>query len=313
MENVIIIGSGPAAHTAAIYTARAKLNPLMFEGFMAGGVAAGGQLTMTTDIENYPGFPKGISGYELMSNMREQSLKFGTRIITKTVDRVDLSNSQELKVYVQSECFTTRSIIIATGATARRLRVEGEDTYWQKGISACAVCDGGLPIFRQHPVAVIGGGDSAIEEAIYMTKFASKVYLVHRRDKLRASKAMEDKMLANDKIEPLWNKVVVRACGDKLLSSIVLKDVASGEESSLEVAGMFYAVGHTPNSNFLENQVLTDPQGYILTPHLPSTQTSIKGVFVAGDVSNRNYRQAIVAAGSGCKAACDVERYLQEV
>ena len=310
MENVVIIGSGPAAHTAAIYTARAKLDPLMFEGFMAGGVAAGGQLTMTTDIENFPGFPAGISGFELMSLMREQSLKCGTRIITKTVDRVDFSNQDELKIYVGSECITTRSVIIATGATAKRLNVSGEDLFWQKGISACAVCDGGLPIFRNEPVAVVGGGDSAVEEALYMCKFASKVYLIHRRDQLRASKVMVDRLLSNNKVEPLWNKVVLQACGDKFLNSLVLSDTTKDQTSTIEVAGMFYAIGHTPNSSFLDNQLSLDDQGYILTPNLPSTQTSVRGVFVAGDVCNRNYRQAVVAAGSGCKAALDAERYL---
>ena len=315
MENVIIIGSGPAAHTAAIYTARANLNPLMFEGMMAAGVAAGGQLTMTTLVENYPGFPKGVEGWQLMANMREQAVGSGVRILTKTVDRVDLSNRNKFLVYSSGEVYETRTIIIATGATARRLNIVGGDDFWQKGISACAVCDGGLPIFRQKPVAVVGGGDAAVEEALYLTKFASKVYLIHRRDQLRASKIMSDRVLSHSKVEVLWNKTVKEVRGRELVSSIVIEDTVDGSRTELEVNGLFYAIGHTPNTSFLENQVLVDKEGYIVVNEgsLYSTSTSVEGVFAAGDVMNRNYRQAIVAAGYGCKAALDVERYLQSI
>jgi thioredoxin reductase (NADPH) len=308
MEKLIIIGSGPAAHTAAIYSGRADLNPLLYEGFLAGGVAAGGQLTTTTEIENFPGFPEGISGPELMDRMRQQSSKFNTRIKTQTVSRVDLK-SKPFKVYSDSEEVTTQSLIIATGATARRLNLPGEERLWQKGISACAVCDGALPIFRNKVVVVVGGGDSAVEEATYLTKYASKVILIQRRDKLRASMIMQDRLFANTKIEVIWDSVPVSAIGDKMLTQVKISNVKTGKESVIEAGGLFYAIGFIPNTNFLEGQLELDESGYIKTHH-GTTITSVPGVFACGDVQDKAYRQAITAAGSGCMAAMEAERFL---
>lgn len=310
MENVIIIGSGPAAHTAAIYCGRADLKPLMFEGMMAGGVAAGGQLTTTTEIENFPGFPEGIDGSALMMRMRKQSLNCGVIIQTATVDKIDLS-AEPFKVYSEKQTYETKSVIIATGATAKRLNIPGEDKLWQRGISACAVCDGALPIFRNKPLVVIGGGDSAVEEAIHLTKFASIVKVAVRRDALRASKAMQDKFFKNEKIEVMWNTNVIEVLGDNALQKLRIKNNKTQEESTIEVSGLFYAVGHNPNTDFLNNQLKTDKLGYLVTEP-GSTKTSIPGVFACGDVQDSKYRQAITAAGSGCMAALDVEKYLNE-
>lgn len=310
MEKLIIIGSGPAAHTAAIYAGRANLNPLLYEGFLAGGVAAGGQLTTTTEIENYPGFPEGISGPELMEQMRRQSLKFNARIKTQTVTSVDLK-ARPFKVYVDKEVVTTQSLIIATGATAKRLKLLGEEQLWQKGISACAVCDGALPIFRNKVLVVIGGGDSAVEEATFLTKYASKVFVVHRRDALRASKFMQQRLFANKKIEVIWDSIPVEAIGDKLLNQVKIKNVKTGQERLVEAGGLFYAIGFTPNTSFLEGQLQVDESGYIQTQP-GTTRTNIAGVFACGDVQDKAYRQAITAAGSGCMAAMDAERYLEE-
>lgn len=311
MEKVLIIGSGPAGHTAAIYAGRAQLNPLMFEGFMAGGVAAGGQLTTTTEVENFPGFPNGISGPELMVAMREQSVNSGTRIETETITSVDLS-SRPFKATSESGVeIEAQTIIIATGAIAKRLNIEGEDTYWQKGMSACAVCDGGLPIFRNVPLVVVGGGDTAMEEAMYLTKFGSKVIIVHRRDEFRASKAMQKRVLENEKIEVLWDSEVIKAQGEDKLQSVVVKNVKTGEESEVEAGGMFYAIGHNPNTEFLNGQLELDELGYIATkPGTP--QTSIEGVYACGDVQDHKYRQAITSAGSGCMAAMDAEALIAE-
>ncbi|MGE4169405.1 MAG: thioredoxin-disulfide reductase [Candidatus Margulisiibacteriota bacterium] len=307
MENVIIIGSGPAGHTAGIYAGRANLNPLMFEGEMAGGVAAGGQLTTTTEIENFPGYTH-IGGLELMLKLREQSEACGTRIVTKTVDEVDLS-SQPFKVRVGDEILETKSLIIATGATAKRMGIPGEDLLWQKGISACAVCDGGLPIFRNKPLVVVGGGDTACEEATYLTKFASEVYLLVRSDKMRASKVMQDRTLANPKIKILWHTIALEAIGEGVLTHLKIKNTQTGEESTLAANGLFYAIGHTPNTWFLKDQLDVDDAGYIRT--VPgTTQTSVPGVFAAGDVQDRVYRQAITSAGTGCMAALEAERFL---
>lgn len=309
IRNVIIIGSGPAAHTAAIYTSRADLKPLMFEGFMAGGIAAGGQLTITSIVENFPGFPQGIDGPELMVKMREQSEHFGTEIITETVESVDFS-TRPFSVTTMSDTYQTHSVIISTGATAKRLDVKGEETYWDKGISACAVCDGALPIFRGNPLIVVGGGDSACEEAEYLTKFASKVYLAVRRDVLRASKAMQHRLLKNPKIEVLWNREIMEAKGDgKFLQAVELLNNKSNERYDLNVNGLFYAIGHIPNTAFLNHQVKIDDTGYIITKD-GSSHTSVEGVFASGDVQDSKYRQAITAAGSGCMAALDAERWL---
>ncbi len=315
MENVIIIGSGPAAHTAAIYAGRAKLEPLLFEGMMAGGVAAGGQLTTTTDVENYPGFPEHVSGPDLMVRMRQQSLNCGARIKTETVTKVGAKNLSPLRapfqVFADSDPIETRTIIVATGATARRMHLPGEDRLWQRGISACAVCDGALPIFRNKVLVVIGGGDSAAEEATHLTKYAEKVYVVHRRDALRASKAMQERLFANAKIEMVWDTVPLEALGEKALSAVKVKNVKTGKESTLEANGLFYAIGHLPNTAFLDGQIDLDETHYIKT--IPgTTKTNIEGVFACGDVQDKIYRQAVTAAGSGCMAALDTERYLTE-
>ncbi|HPC34365.1 MAG TPA: thioredoxin-disulfide reductase [Candidatus Absconditabacterales bacterium] len=310
MENVIIIGSGPAGHTSAIYTSKALLNPLMFEGFMAGGIAAGGQLTTTTTIENFPGFPDGIDGSQLMYNMRQQSINSGARIETKTVDKVDLSSSP-FKVYVGGEIFEAKSLIIATGATAKRMGLLGEANYRGRGVSACAICDGGLPIFRDQHIVVIGGGDAAMEEAIHLTHFASKVTVLVRRDELRASKIMQERAKSNPKIEFLWNTEAKEILGENGGNMTGLKIVnnKTNTESVLEAKGLFYAIGHNPNTSFLDGQLELDEAGYIVTKP-GSTQTSVPGVFAAGDVQDKKFRQAITSAGTGCMAAIEVEKYL---
>lgn len=310
VENVIIVGSGPAGHTAAIYAARADLKPLMFEGFMAGGVAAGGQLTTTTEIENFPGFPEGLPGPDLMDRMREQSVHCGTRVETETVHSVDLSK-RPFAVTTDSGVFQARTLIIATGATAKRMAIPGEDRLWQRGISACAVCDGALPLFRNKPLVVIGGGDTACEEATYLTKFGSTVHLLVRRDVLRASKAMQERTKANPKIQIHWNTEAVEAVGEKVLTGVKVRNNKTGTEEIVEAAGLFYAIGHEPNTKFLDGQVELDETGYIKT--VPGTaRTSVVGVFAAGDVQDKVYRQAITAAGSGCMAALEAERFLSE-
>ncbi len=310
VENVIIIGSGPAGHTAAIYTARADLKPLMFEGFMAGGVAAGGQLTTTTEIENFPGFPEGLPGPELMDRMRAQSVHCGTRIETDTVTSVDLSK-RPFRVVTDGGEFLAQTLILATGATAKRLSLPGEEKLWQRGISACAVCDGALPLFRQKPLVVIGGGDTACEEATYLTKFGSVVHLLVRRDVLRASKAMQDRTKNNPKIQIHWFTEALEALGDKTLTGVKVKNNQTGATEVIEAAGLFYAIGHEPNTKFLDGQLELDETGYLKT--VPGTaRTSVKGVFAAGDVQDKVYRQAITAAGSGCMAALEAERLLSE-
>jgi thioredoxin reductase (NADPH) len=314
-HKVTIIGSGPAAHTAAIYLARAEIKPTLYEGLLANGIAAGGQLTTTTDIENFPGFPNGIGGAELMEKMREQSLRFGTEIITETISKVDFSQ-RPFKLWTEfnedSEPITTDAVIIATGASAKRMHLPGEDTYWQQGISACAVCDGAVPIFRNKPLAVIGGGDSACEEALFLTKYGSKVYLLVRRDVLRASTIMQKRVTNNDKIEVLWNTEALEAKGDgKLLQSLKVVNNKTKEERDLQVNGLFYAIGHIPATKIFADQLKTDETGYLITK--PGTaSTSIEGVYAAGDVQDKIYRQAITSAGSGCMAALECEKFISE-
>jgi thioredoxin reductase (NADPH) len=321
IEKVIIIGSGPAGHTAAIYAARANLNPLMFEGFMAGGVAAGGQLTTTTEVENFPGFPESVSGPVLMDQMRDQSIRYGTRIETQTVDSVDLASDPK-KVSIGSgekaKTYLAETVIIATGATAKRLHIEGEDELWQKGISACAVCDGALPMYRDQPLVVIGGGDTACEEASYLSKFGSVIHMLVRRDELRASKAMQQRVFDNPKIEIHWNTNALAAqkgeenkFGMRFLGSVRVKNNKTGDESDIEAKGLFYAIGHTPNTAFLGGQLKTDETGYLVAKP-DSTATEIPGVFACGDVKDKVYRQAVTAAGSGCMAALEAERFLSE-
>ena len=310
VEKVVIIGSGPAAHTAAVYAGRAQLNPLLFEGLMAGGVAAGGQLTTTTEVENYPGFPQGISGPELMIKMREQSLKCGTRIETVTVDKVDLT-AAPYKIAAGTKEVLAESIIIATGATAKRLNVPGEEKLWQKGISACAVCDGALPIFRNKVLFVIGGGDTACEEASFLTKYAAQVVMCVRRDVFRASKAMQERVFKNKKIEVFWHTEMVEVLGENQVEGVKLVRNQTGEEFTRDAGGLFFAIGHRPNTAFLNGQIKLDETGYIQTAP-DSTKTNIPGVFAAGDVKDKVYRQAVTAAGSGCMAALEAERYLSE-
>lgn len=301
MEKVVIIGSGPAGFTASIYTSRAMLNPLLIEGYKSGG-----QLMMTTDVENFPGFPKGVMGPDLMQNMREQSLRFDTRIMSKNVTKVDFS-TKPLKVFVGEEEIETESVIICTGAKPKLLGLENEMRLMGKGVSTCATCDGAF--FRDQELVMVGGGDSAMEEAIFLTRFASKVTVVHRREEFRASKIMLEKARANPKIAWKLNAVIEDIQGENEVEGVVLKDTKTGEHSDLSCQGVFIAIGHTPNAQLFEGQLETDSQGYLLKK--TGTQTNIEGVFVAGDVSDHVYRQAITAAGMGCQAALDCERYLQ--
>lgn len=314
-SKVVIIGSGPAAHTAAVYLSRAELKPVLYEGFMANGTAAGGQLTTTTDVENYPGFPKGIMGQELMDNMRAQSERFGTEIVTDTVTTLDLS-SRPFKYTTEfnpDETHTADAVIVATGASARRMNLTGEDKYWQNGISACAVCDGALPIFRDKPLYVIGGGDSAAEEATFLTKYGSHVTVLVRRHELRASRTMARRLLANKKVTVRFETVAteVRGSEDGLMSHIVIKNAKTGVEEVVEAKGLFYAIGHDPATALVKGQLDMDTEGYIVTQP-GTTLTSVEGVFAAGDVQDKRYRQAITSAGTGCMAALEAEKYLAE-
>ena len=309
-RKLVIIGSGPAGYTAAIYAARANLSPLLFEGFMSG--PAGGQLMTTTDVENYPGFPSGILGPELMGLFREQCKKFGASILTEDVVSIDLSQRPFL-IRGSSTSVKSHAIIIATGATAKRLDIEGakDGQFWQKGVSACAVCDGAAPIFRNKPLFVIGGGDSAVEEGVFLTKYASRVFLVHRRDQLRASKIMAERAINHPKIEILWNSAIEKISGDQVVKTVLLKNISDGSSRELEAGGVFFAIGHQPNTGFLQGQLQTNSVGYI-TVKSGSTETSVKGVFAAGDVQDPIYRQAATAVGTGCMAALDAERWLTE-
>ncbi len=306
-EKVIVIGSGPAGYTAGIYLARANLKPLIIEGFMSGGMP-GGQLMTTAEVENYPGFADGVDGQKLMGEMRQQAVNSGVRTVMSDVTSVDFSERPFKMTDMNGDTYEADTVIITTGATARRLDMDSEKVYWMKGISACAVCDGALPIFRDKPLAVIGGGDTAVEEAEHLTKFGSKVYLIHRRDELRASKVLQKRAMESDKIEILWNKVPEEFTGDNLLGGIRLKDTVTGEVSEIEVNGCFQAIGHNPNTGFLDGAVQLSSTGYIETTN--GVETNIDGVFAAGDVQDPQWRQAVIAAGSGAQAALASERWL---
>jgi thioredoxin reductase (NADPH) len=301
-RDVVIIGSGPAGLTAAVYTARANLHPLMVEG-----LGAGGQLMLTTDVENYPGFPDGILGPDLMTRFREQAVRFGTEVVTADVERVDLSEAP-FGIWVGGTEHRARTVIVATGANARMLGLESEARLLGHGVSTCATCDGFF--FRGQEIAVVGGGDSAVEEATFLTRFAAKVTLVHRRKELRASKIMQDRAFANPSIEMRWNTVVDEVLGDGRVEGLRVRDVETGATTVLPVTGMFVAIGHDPNTGLLRGQLDLDDDGYVVT--VPgTTRTSVPGVFAAGDVQDRVYRQAVTAAGSGCAAALEAERHLE--
>ncbi|MGC1877867.1 MAG: thioredoxin-disulfide reductase [Rhabdochlamydiaceae bacterium] len=309
-RKLVIIGSGPAAYTAAIYAARANLFPLVYEGFFSG--PAGGQLMTTTEVENYPGFPEGITGPHLMEQIRKQAERFGTTVLTEDVVSVDLKG-HPFTIYGSPTTVQADALIIATGATAKRLDVPGtrDGEFWQKGVTACAVCDGAAPLFRNKDLYVFGGGDTAVEEAVFLTKYGKKVFLVHRREELRASKIMSERALKHPKIEVIWNHVLTKVEGDTVVSSVTLKHVNTGQEMKREAGGVFFAIGHTPNTAFLKGQVELEPNGYLKVK--PGTSyTNIEGVYGAGDVQDHIYRQAVTAAGSGCIAALDAERWLSE-
>ena len=309
VRNVIIIGSGPAGLTAAIYTARANLEPLVIEGEPSStSDQPGGQLMLTTDVENYPGFPDGIMGPELMLNFRAQAERFGAEFVTEKVTKVDLSG-RPFKVWIRDELYEAQSIIVSTGAQSLMLGLESEERLLGHGLSTCATCDGFF--FRGHNIAVVGGGDSAIEEATFLTKFADKVTIIHRRDELRASKIMQDRAFANDKIEFLWNHTVTAIHGDTTVTGVQVTNTVDGSVSDLDVTGLFIAIGHRPNTDLFEGQLDMEDNGYLMTaPN--SSYTNVEGVFACGDVQDHTYRQAITAAGSGCMAAIDAERWLED-
>ncbi len=302
MHNVVIIGSGPAGLTAAIYTARANLSPFMVEGAQAGG-----QLILTTDVENYPGFPTGIMGPQLIQDMRAQAERFGTTFQAADVTKLDFSRRPFTLTINDEETIQAKSIIISTGASANLLGLPSESRLLGHGVSTCATCDGFF--FRGQPITVIGGGDSAMEEATFLTKFASHVTVIHRRDKLRASKIMQDRAMKNEKLSFRWNSFVEEVMGDDVVTGLRLRDSITNQTDELECKGVFVAIGHTPNTQIFRGQIDMDANGYILTSH--GTATNVHGVFASGDVQDSHYRQAITAAGTGCMAAMDAERFLE--
>jgi len=304
MEKVVVIGSGCAGWTAALYTARANLQPRVLTGIQPGGL-----LTTTSIVENYPGFPEGVDGYELMTRMQKQAERFGARVSFGTVEQVDFSK-RPFALTVDGEKIGVETVIIATGASHRHLGVPGEDLLETKGVTYCATCDGALPIFRNQPLVVVGGGDSACEEALYLTRFGSEILLVHRRDALRASKIMSDRALSNPKIKPVWDSAVMEVLDAKLdkVTGVKLKNLKTGAETILNCAGVFIAIGHSPNTDIFKGQIEMDANGFIVPKE--GTMTNVPGVFVAGDCADQVYRQAITAAGAGCAAAIDAERFL---
>lgn len=302
-HELVIVGSGPAGLTAAVYAARANLAPIVIEG-----VAAGGQLMLTTDVENYPGFPEGIMGPDLMTRFREQAERFGAQFVTADVERIDLSASP-FGIWVDAFEYRAESVIVATGASARMLGLDNESRLLGHGVSTCATCDGFF--FRDLPIAVVGGGDSAIEEALFLTKFATQVTIIHRREELRASKIMAERAMTNPKIDFAWNSVVTDVVGADRVDQIALRDTVTGEESKLAVNGLFVAIGHDPNTALFDGQLDLDDGGYVIT-QADSTRTSVEGVFASGDVQDHIFRQAVTAAGSGCMAAMEAERWLAE-
>jgi thioredoxin reductase (NADPH) len=301
-EKLIIIGSGPAGLTAALYAARADLSPLVFEG-----VAAGGQLMITTDVENYPGFPDGILGPELMDQFRKQAQRFDARMQQVDVTEVDFG-SRPFRIDVGADEYTSDAVIIATGATAKWLGVPGEERLTGRGVSACATCDGFF--FRDQELVVVGGGDTAMEEALFLTKFASKVHVVHRRDEFRASKIMAQRVMDHEKVDVIWNTVLKEIKGDNTVQSVTLESTESGDQTEMPVNGVFIAIGHKPNTELFTEQIDLDENGYVVRPTDGSTRTNVEGVFAAGDVADHTYRQAVTAAGTGCMAAIDAERWL---
>jgi len=304
IENVVIIGSGPAGYTAALYASRANLNPLLIEGYQSGGL-----LMLTSDVENYPGFPEGILGPDLMALFRKQAARFGTRYVQKNATAVDFKSSP-LKVFIDKEEIHSKAVIIATGAATKWLGLESEKRLLGKGVSSCATCDGAF--FKGAKLVVVGGGDSAVEEATFLTKFASHVTLVHRRDTLRASKIMQDRATKNPKVSFVWNSVVEEILGENSVTGVNIKNIQTKQAQKLDCEGVFIAIGHEPNTGFLKGQIELDAKGYIVQTNRPTTQTSVPGVFAAGDVHDILYRQAVTAAGSGCQAAIDVEKYLEK-
>jgi thioredoxin reductase (NADPH) len=311
-KKVVIIGSGPAAWTAAIYAGRANLDPVVYEGGVSREMIPGGQLMFTTDIENFPGFPESVGGQELMERMRTQAIRFGAKVISEDITAVDLSGRPHMLTTAEGSVVEALTVIIATGARANWIGLHNEERLARSGggVSACAVCDGALPAFRNRRLCVVGGGDSAMEEATYLSKFASEVVIVHRRDSFRASKVMADRALSNPKIRVEWNTRVVDVMGDDFITGLKLADVRTGEERVLECSGLFVAIGHTPNTEFLKGQLELEPTGYVRTPGAWRTCTTVEGVFAAGDVMDSYYRQAITAAGTGCMAALEAERWL---